>query len=124
MDNPDDKYSHDPMVRKYRHIFLSSSAAIPISSIPDSRSTIRDALSVRRRPSALSLNSPTSRSCEFSFELPHGSRSGEEMPSTFSTKVDPGDMRRRSRTDTEEFEVAYRIMAVWEASDGSQPKAM
>ncbi|KAG8216769.1 hypothetical protein J3R82DRAFT_7013 [Butyriboletus roseoflavus] len=48
-DSPYDQYSHNPTIRKHRHVFLSSSATIPISTIPDSRSTIREALS-RKRP--------------------------------------------------------------------------
>lgn len=121
-DNPGDVYPDNQRVRKHRHVFLSSSATIPISPVPDPRPTIREALSIRKRPSTSSLNSLACRSCEFSFELPRGSRPGEEMPPTFSSNTPPRDLRRQSRT--EELEVAYRITAVWEASDGSQPKAM
>lgn len=121
-DNADDEYPHNSTVRKHRHVFLSSSDSITLSPIPDSRSTIREALTVRKRPSTSSLNSSTFRTCEFSFELPRGSRPGEEMPSTFSSTTPARDSRRQS--NTEEFEVAYRIVAVWEASEGSGNKAM
>lgn len=117
--NPGDAYPGNLTVGKHRHVFLSSSATIPISSVAEPRSTIREALSVRKRPSTSSLNSLVCRSCEFSFELP---RPGAELPPTFSPKTLPRDLRRQLRT--EELEVAYRITAVWEASDGSQPKAM
>lgn len=120
-DNADDEYPNNPTVRKHRHVFLSSSATIPLSSIPDTRSTIRDALNVRKKPSTSSLNSLSRRSCEFSFELPRGPRPGEEMPLTFSSTTPIGDSRRQSCV--EELEIAYRITAVWEASKGSGEQA-
>ncbi|KAF8556046.1 hypothetical protein OG21DRAFT_1507002 [Imleria badia] len=121
-DNADDEYPRNPTVRKHRHVFLSSSAAIPFSPTLDSRSTIREALSVRKRPSTSSLKSTACRACEFSFELPRGSRPGEEMPSTFSSTTPTQDSQKQS--STEELEVAYRIMVTWEASDGSGNKAI
>ncbi|KAG9313539.1 hypothetical protein JVU11DRAFT_5866 [Chiua virens] len=121
-DSADDDGPRKPIVRKYRHVFLSSSATIPILPIPESRSTIRGALSVRKRPSASSLNSPACRSCEFSFEPPRGSRTGVELPSTFSFKTSRANPRRQPRL--EEIEVAYRITAVWEPSDESGKQAI
>ncbi|KAG6377543.1 Vps16, C-terminal region-domain-containing protein [Boletus reticuloceps] len=121
-DNADNEDAHNPIVRKHRPVFLSSSATILLSPIPDSRSTIREALTIRKRPSTSSLNSPACRSCEFGFELPRGSQFGEQMPSTFSSTTPTGDLRRPP--SMEEFEVAYRITAVWEACDGSGNQAM
>ncbi|KAF8439095.1 hypothetical protein L210DRAFT_3612762 [Boletus edulis BED1] len=118
----DNEDAHNPIVRKHRHVFLSSSATILLSPILDSRSTIREALTIRKRPSTSSLNSPACRSCEFSFELPRGSQFGEQMPSTFSSTTPTGDLRRQP--SMEEFEVAYRITAVWEACDGSGNQAI
>ncbi|KAF8137355.1 hypothetical protein EV363DRAFT_1317746 [Boletus edulis] len=44
------------------------------------------------------------------------------MPSTFSSTTPTGDLRRQP--SMEEFEVAYRITAVWEACDGSGNQAI
>ncbi|KIJ59377.1 hypothetical protein HYDPIDRAFT_162488 [Hydnomerulius pinastri MD-312] len=122
-DDVDDDYPCSPTVGNHRHVFLSSSAIIHISPTPDPRSTIREAFGVRKRPSASSLNSPACRSCEFSFEIPSGSRPGEEMPPTFSSTTLVKNRQRR-RSYMEKAEVAYRVTATWEASDGSENQAI
>lgn len=115
--NDADEHSHNPTVKRYRSVFLSSSATIPISSPPEHRSTIREALTVRKRPSQSSLNNAaTCRSCEFSFDIPRGSLPDEEIPPTFSCKTRSGNLRRQLRA--EELDVAYRIRATWEPPDG------
>ncbi|KAF9219506.1 hypothetical protein BS17DRAFT_789147 [Gyrodon lividus] len=118
-DNLDDDYPRSPIVGKHRHAFLSSSAVIPISPTADPRSTIREAFSVRKRPSASNLKNPGCRSCDFSFQIPRGSRPGEEMPPTFSSTTLTENAQGR-RSYMENVEVAYRVTAVWEVSDGSE----
>ncbi|KAG1745185.1 hypothetical protein EDB19DRAFT_1692879 [Suillus lakei] len=91
-ENLDDESVQEPKFSKHRHIFLSSSAIIPISPIPDQFSVVCDVFGVPQLPTGSSLNSPASRSCEFSFEIPRGSRPGEEMPPTFCASM-PCDKR-------------------------------
>ncbi|KAG0691450.1 hypothetical protein DFH29DRAFT_792358, partial [Suillus ampliporus] len=55
----------------------------------------------------------------FSFEIPRGSRPGEEMPPTFCSST-PCENGRRDLSLVEKAEVSYRINAVWEASDMSR----
>ncbi|KAF8843916.1 hypothetical protein BDN67DRAFT_88951 [Paxillus ammoniavirescens] len=118
-DNLDDDYPHSPIVGKHRHTFLSSSTVIPISPTPDSRSAIRGAFSVRKRPSTSNLNSPARRSYEFTFNIPRGSRPGEDMPPT-STSMTLIENAQGRWSYVEKVEIAYRVIAVWEASDGSE----
>ncbi|TFK72106.1 hypothetical protein BDN72DRAFT_379706 [Pluteus cervinus] len=101
-----------------KHVFFSNSTVIPVSTLDTtSRPFLREAFSTKRRPSASSLSlAPRSveRSYPFSFELPRGSRSGEEMPPTFSTSKELEDAEGKS------FEVAYKIVASWEASGNKE----
>lgn len=118
-----DESAQGPTTSKYKHIFLSSSAVIPISPIPDPFSVICDVFGVPQHPNDLSLNGPASRSCEFSFEIPRGSRPGEEMPPTFRALM-PCDNRRRGISAVEKAEVSYRVTAVWEPSNVSEASGM
>ncbi|KAG1823613.1 uncharacterized protein BJ212DRAFT_1325526 [Suillus subaureus] len=119
----DDESAQGPKTSKYRHIFLSSSAVIPISPIPDPFSVVCDVFGVSQLPGDSSLNGPASRSCEFSFEIPRGSRLGEEMPPTFCASI-PCDNRRGSPSIVEKAEVSYRVTAVWEPLDMSETSGM
>lgn len=108
-----------PTTSKYKHIFLSSSAVIPISPIPNPFSVVCDVFGVPQLPNHPSLDDPAaSRSCKFSFEIPRGSRPGEEMPPTFRALI-PCDNRRGGISAVEKAEVSYRVTAVWEPSDMS-----
>ncbi|KDQ58688.1 hypothetical protein JAAARDRAFT_176742 [Jaapia argillacea MUCL 33604] len=114
---------------KLRHVFFSSSTVIPLSASSEtggSRSAlnIRDAFvatvrRVERRPSLPSLTSTSgTRSFSFGFQLPRSSRSGEELPPTFSfSALMEGGMRNRAFA--ENAEVSYRVTALWEANNGS-----
>ncbi|KAG1776380.1 hypothetical protein EV702DRAFT_1229883 [Suillus placidus] len=115
----DDESAQGPETSKYKHIFLSSSAVIPISPIPDPFSVVCDVFGVPQLSSDSSLNGPASRSCEFSFEIPRGSRLGEEMPPTFCASMSC-DNRRGGLSVAEKAEVSYRVTAVWEPSDMSE----
>ncbi|KIK92585.1 hypothetical protein PAXRUDRAFT_146998 [Paxillus rubicundulus Ve08.2h10] len=118
-DNLDDDYPHSPIVIKHRHAFLSSSTVIPISATADPRSAIREVFSVRKRPSTSNLSSRACRSCEFSFEIPRGSRLGEDMPPT-STSTTLVENAQGRWSYMEKAEIMYQVIAVWEASDGSE----
>ncbi|KAH7923436.1 hypothetical protein BV22DRAFT_1106086 [Leucogyrophana mollusca] len=119
----DDEFPRPPKMAKHRHVFLSSSAIIPISPSSEPRSALREAFGVRKRPSATNLNAAASRSCEFSFEIPRGNRPGEEMPPTFSsTTIVDSDQTRRSFM--EKADVTYRVTAVWESMDPSESSAI
>jgi hypothetical protein len=78
---------------------------------------------VPQLPNDPGLNGPASRSCKFSFEIPRGSRPGEEMPPTFRVLI-PGDNRRGGMSVVEKAEVSYRVTAVWEPSDMSETSGM
>jgi hypothetical protein len=119
----DDDFAQGPKTSKYKHIFLSSSAIIPISPIPDPFSVVCDVFGVPQFPNGSSLNGPASRSCEFSFEIPRGSRPGEEMPPTFCASM-PSNNRRGWLSVVEKAEVSYRVTAVWEPSDMSNTRGM
>ena len=77
-------------------------------------------IGIRKRPSGSDLNSFVYRSCELRFKLPHGSRPGEDMPSTLSSLT--GDLQDKSCM--EDLAVAYRVAAAWKASDGSVNRGM
>ncbi|KAG1748285.1 uncharacterized protein EDB91DRAFT_1113106 [Suillus paluster] len=117
----EDEFAQGPKISNHRHIFLSSSAIIPISPVLDPFSVVCEAFGVKQLPNASNLNSPASRSCEFTFEIPRGSRPGEEMPPTFCSSSDngPGGL-----SFAEKAEVSYRMTAVWEASDMSGNSGM
>ncbi|KAG1861283.1 hypothetical protein F4604DRAFT_1105455 [Suillus subluteus] len=65
---------------------------------------------VPQLPSDSSLNGPAPRSCEFSFEIPSGSRLGDGIPPTLC--VMPCDSRRGGLSVVEKAEVSYRVTAV------------
>jgi hypothetical protein len=118
-EDPDDDYALVPKISKHQNIFLSSSVVIPISPFPDSRS----AFGVRKRLGHSNFNSPASRSCDFSFEIPRGSRPGEEMPPTFSSSM--LDAKGRGGLSfVEKAETSYRVTAVWESSNMSENRGM
>lgn len=122
-ENLDDESVQGPQTSKHRHIFLSSSAIIPISPVPDPYSVVCDVFGVSQLASDSNLTSPASRSCEFSFEIPRGSRPGEEMPPTFCASM-PSDNKRGGLSFGEKAEVSYRVTAVWEPSDTSETRGM
>ncbi|KAJ8589349.1 hypothetical protein M405DRAFT_852180 [Rhizopogon salebrosus TDB-379] len=117
-EDPDDDYAV-PKISKHQNIFLSSSVVIPISPFPDSRS----AFGVRKRLGHSNFNSPASRSCDFSFEIPRGSRPGEEMPPTFSSSMLDAK-GRGSLSFVEKAETSYRVTAVWESSNMSENRGI
>ncbi|KAG2353512.1 hypothetical protein BDR07DRAFT_1433068 [Suillus spraguei] len=94
---------------KHKHIFLSSSAVIPISPIPEPFSIVCDVFGIPQLHSDLSLNSPA--------------RPSEEMPPTFCTSI-PCDDRRGGLSIVEKAEVSYCITAVWEPSEMSEVSGM
>lgn len=128
-----------PQSSQKKHVFFSASTVIPVSPVSDSalsfptrsssRSALREAFaaSVRRRPSFASLNSPVSpaspirgdRSYPFSFDLPRGTRSREEIPPTFSAPRNTSESRESSTCAVE-----YKILVSWEPSDSSDPASM
>ncbi|OAX42422.1 hypothetical protein K503DRAFT_683373 [Rhizopogon vinicolor AM-OR11-026] len=117
-ENLDDEIAQAPQISKHRNIFFSSSLVIPISPIHDPRS----AFGVRKRLDHSDSNSPASRSCEFNFELPQGSRLWDKMPPTFTSI--PDAKGRGSLSLLEKAEVSYRVTAVWESSDMSENRGI
>ncbi|KAI0631232.1 hypothetical protein C8Q77DRAFT_195003 [Trametes polyzona] len=109
---------------RHRHVFFSSSETRPTGEMDSPRSTtsLRDAFaaSVRyrreRRPSQTSLKGAL-RPFPFSFVIPRPEQSGQELPPTFSS-VAVGECGPRGRACVERAEVAYAVVATWEASDG------
>ncbi|KDR80312.1 hypothetical protein GALMADRAFT_242672 [Galerina marginata CBS 339.88] len=99
------------------HVFLSSTTTIAISNSEgsSSRSVFRDAF-IRRRPSSSSINliaaASSERSHPFAFSLPQSTRSGEEMPATFTSSKEP--------SSPDYFEVVYKVVADWDPSDTSE----
>ncbi|KZT23698.1 hypothetical protein NEOLEDRAFT_1069024 [Neolentinus lepideus HHB14362 ss-1] len=108
-----------------RHIFYSSSRTVPLSTQDSPRSALnlREAIvaTVRRRPSLPTLGGTDMRIVPFSFDMPHSSTPGEELPPTFSASVlIEGGVRERALA--ENAEVSYRVVAVWEAMDRSEDR--
>jgi hypothetical protein len=115
-------------------VFLSISKCLESSDEP---STPRSPL-IRKRPSQFSLRSntpinrprtpsdpppctPGRRVYDFSITLPDSSKSGEELPHSFShsQQMLAGG---RGRTGTERAEVSYRLIVNWEAAyDPARP---
>ena len=103
---------------------VADNAALAFPGPPrsSSRSAFREAF-VKRRPSYASLNTPSSpvspargdRSYPFSFDLPRGTRSREEIPPTFSTAKNASD------TSSHTYAVEYKMLVSWEPSDSSEP---
>lgn len=115
----EDSLSPNLPIDMRRHVFLSSSVVIPMSGVNESRSSLREAFTVRRKGSSTSLRSNGSngpRTCEFKFEIPRGSRPGEEMPPTFLVTSEVETSRKRRFV--EKSEVAYKLIATWESTDG------
>ncbi|KAK7034491.1 hypothetical protein VNI00_012338 [Paramarasmius palmivorus] len=129
--------SSNPDRRK--HIFFSSTRTVPVSPSSEflpMRSSFRDAFSstIRRRPSASSLNINTTntkgdRIYPFEFELPRSCRSGEELPPTFKLSPAPtvayADRDHPSgsggsNVTSGSFGVEYKISVAWEPTDASE----
>ncbi|KAF5390852.1 hypothetical protein D9757_004539 [Collybiopsis confluens] len=139
-------------VETRKHVFWATSTNIQVSPSLDSflslstpRGTFRDGFtstirSIRRRPSASSLNSnatvppsPISRTpmspgfartYSFSFDLPHSNRKGEEMPPTFmsvglptETPVTLGGPTSAEVNAARSFGVEYKISVAWEPTE-------
>ncbi|KAH7906990.1 hypothetical protein BJ138DRAFT_1104681 [Hygrophoropsis aurantiaca] len=118
----DDEFPRPPEMVRHKHVFLSSSAVIPISPSPELRSTLREAFGVRKRPSVTNMHAGGSRSCEFNFEIPRGNRPGEEMPPTFSSTTLVDNIQNRSFV--EKADVTYRVTAIWDPVDESETSAI
>ncbi|KAG1861321.1 hypothetical protein F4604DRAFT_2033754, partial [Suillus subluteus] len=106
----DDESAQGSKTSKYKHIFLLFSAVILILPLLDPLSVFCDMFRVPQLPSDSSLNGPAPRSCEFSFEIPRGSRLGDGIPPTFC--VMPCDSRRGGLSVMEKAEVSYGVTAV------------
>jgi hypothetical protein len=130
----------------HRHVFHSESVTpttpppSETNGSPRSMASIRGAFgAIRKRSGSISslrsgnitpgggggssASSPTPRSYPFSFEIPTKSPSGEEFPPTFYTaNIMEGGIRARSVIET--AEVTYRLLALWEAEDGSDDHAL
>lgn len=119
----DDESAQGPKASKCKHIFLSSSTVVAISPFPDPFTVVSDVFWVLKLPNHSNLNGPAPRFCEFSFQIPRGSRPGEEMPPTFCASM-PCDNRRGDLSIVEKAEVSYHITAVWEPSDMSETSGM
>ncbi|KAG2056053.1 hypothetical protein BDR06DRAFT_953499 [Suillus hirtellus] len=119
----DDESAQGPKASKCKHIFLSSSTVITISPFPDPFTVVSDVFWVLKLSNHSNLNGPAPRFCEFSFQIPRGSRPGEEMPPTFCASM-PCDNRRGDLSIVEKAEVSYHITAVWEPSDMSETSGM
>ena len=80
---------------------------------------------MKRQPSAGSLRShsrsgsrnETGRSFPFTFELPKGVRSNEEIPPSLSLS---GEYRSNASSDAALFSVDYKILVSWEPYDASE----
>ncbi|KAF5345943.1 hypothetical protein D9758_011433 [Tetrapyrgos nigripes] len=129
---------------RQKHVFFSSSNSIPVMPGPDSflnmappsRSTMTFGR-LKRRPSATSLNalpSPTTttyslgvRTYPFSFDLPRGWRSGEELPPSFTSSYSPSQSdagasssKSNVKAAAGSFGVGYRISVSWEPYEASE----
>lgn len=129
-------FSENPGKRK--HIFYNATTVIPVSAADANSRTsafFREAFSGNIRKRAGSITSlrnfnedappkeGPSRCFPFTFDLPLGHQSGQELPPTFSTStlISSG---ARGRAFAEKAEVNYKVTAVWEPSDGYENRAL
>jgi hypothetical protein len=93
-------------------------------------SALRDAFSLRKKSSTASLRAAAAataaaaapRRYPFKFDVPRAVRPGEELPPTFASgAVLEGGVR--TRASLESAEVAYRLVARWDAGEGSDHSA-
>jgi hypothetical protein len=98
----------------YKHVFLTSTTCINVCPANDVPMLSFQNTFLRRRPSVSCLCQRGSRGSQkrvfpFSFEFPRSCRTGEELPSSFSSlgAVEPV---------AKPYAVEYKIMAYWEPS--------
>ncbi|TRM63700.1 hypothetical protein BD626DRAFT_548051 [Schizophyllum amplum] len=110
------KHRYIQLHDKRKHVFFTTSTTMPVSpepapSIQRSATAIREALTIRRRPSGSSLRDSVfqqpERSFPFCFEMPQSQGVHEELPPTLSFVKD----------GEQPYEVNYSIIVLWEASD-------
>ena len=118
--------SHAP--NSQRHVLYITSVVIPVGGLSPKRSvsSLREALTAsvapirrERRPSLTDAR-PIPRPFPFSFDIPHATRVGEEMPSTFSA-VSVGEAGPRARACVERIEISYKVTATWEPNNSDEP---
>jgi hypothetical protein len=124
--NSSKMHGQEPLIDsldKQKHVFFSTSTSIAISR--NSRSTIREVFkpNLQRSGSTSRVHIPSARrTYHFNFDLPRGSRPGEELPPTFSpSTLDDGVVPTRSTPSTE---VLYTVSASWEPTSGSRDGAV
>ncbi|KAG5651835.1 hypothetical protein H0H81_007241 [Sphagnurus paluster] len=115
MDDTDHFKNHGSAPGTRKHIFFASSITeivAPESEPTTPRSAFRDAF-IKRKASVSSLNlnaTPTERSFPFSFDLPRGARTGEEMPPSFTGSREPGP-------SSGAVDITYKVKVTWEPSN-------
>lgn len=120
----------DPYRRK--HVFYSSCRIIPISPssefLPVRSGKLKGAFnSMRRRPSASSLNNASESSGSeatrprvypFQFDLPQSCRSGEELPPTYIPTQERSNNSKLASSGS--FGVEYKLQVAWEPTEASE----
>ncbi|THU92836.1 hypothetical protein K435DRAFT_820407 [Dendrothele bispora CBS 962.96] len=129
-----------------KHVFYSSSTSTPVMPLdsflnmaPPTRSTMTFGR-LKRRPSATSLNTPPNsattpkslglRTYPFSFELPRGWRSGEELPPTFVSSYSQSEAgcssssSKNTAQTSGSFGVEYKISVSWEPYEASESPSL
>jgi hypothetical protein len=105
-----------PDCQKRKFVFYSSSISIAVAPPSENRSFSPVFHSqARRRPSLPILVTSSTRRYPFRFELPRGSRPGEEIPPTFPSMTTPGSQKIDGPAT--DFQVAYMVTASWESSN-------
>ncbi|KAJ8081755.1 hypothetical protein PM082_007601 [Marasmius tenuissimus] len=129
--NQSSSYSMDPYRRK--HVFYSSCRIIPVSTssefLPARSGKLKGAFnSMRRRPSASSLNNAAEgsrtgntrpRIYSFHFDLPQSCRSGEELPPTYLPSQDRSNSNSKL-SSSGSFRVEYKLQVSWEPTEASE----
>ncbi|KAF9530299.1 hypothetical protein CPB83DRAFT_763733 [Crepidotus variabilis] len=118
----DEPVASGSFVPPRKHVFFSSTKLISVTNpeVASPRSVFRrEGNILKRRPSVSSIEENkralTPKRCyPFSFELPRGLRSGEELPATYPSTQFPSSP---SVSTASHIEVSYRIVADWEPSD-------
>ncbi|KAL1744854.1 hypothetical protein HDZ31DRAFT_82331 [Schizophyllum fasciatum] len=109
----DSKHRDFRQFDKRKHVFFTTSTTALVSPepvIPRSASALREALTLRRRPSGSNLSATfqqPERTFPFCFDLPHTHGTHEELPPSLSF----------SKDGEQPYEVNYSILVLWEATN-------
>ncbi|KAL1720565.1 hypothetical protein EV715DRAFT_271879 [Schizophyllum commune] len=109
----DSKHRDFRQFDKKKHVFFTTSTTTLVSPepvIPRSATALREALTLRRRPSGSNLSATfqqPERTYPFCFDLPHHHGAHEELPPSLSF----------SKDGEQPYEVNYSIVVLWEATN-------